>query len=149
MTTGPLNINEAFRKSLDEDKASALVKLNNWPMGKVAEKLISTGCSKTETVDEHILSYKQFMFFHCLYPKTRCGMYSESADEVWHQHILFTQDYEHFCHEIFGRFIHHTPCNVMDPSSAALDEYSTWAMKFKNVFKGVPILPRIPPYCQG
>lgn len=30
-------------------------------------------------------------------------------DEMWHNFILFTQDYEHFCKQSFGRYIHHQP----------------------------------------
>lgn len=30
-------------------------------------------------------------------------------DEMWHNFILFTIDYEKFCFKFFGRFIHHTP----------------------------------------
>lgn len=30
-------------------------------------------------------------------------------DEMWHNFILFTQDYENFCMNHFGRYIHHQP----------------------------------------
>ncbi|QOW10132.1 hypothetical protein Q73A0000_07040 [Kaistella flava (ex Peng et al. 2021)] len=30
-------------------------------------------------------------------------------DEMWHNFILFTQDYEIFCLQNFGRYIHHQP----------------------------------------
>lgn len=30
-------------------------------------------------------------------------------DEMWHNFILFTQDYEQFCINSFGRYIHHQP----------------------------------------
>ena len=31
------------------------------------------------------------------------------ADRAWHEFILFTRDYEQYCQECFGRFIHHEP----------------------------------------
>lgn len=31
------------------------------------------------------------------------------VDDMWHDFILFTQDYEAFCHNHAGRFIHHVP----------------------------------------
>ena len=34
---------------------------------------------------------------------------SADADRAWHEFILFTRDYEQYCHERFGRFIHHEP----------------------------------------
>ena len=30
-------------------------------------------------------------------------------DEMWHNFILFTQDYEKFCLDNFGRYLHHQP----------------------------------------
>jgi hypothetical protein len=30
-------------------------------------------------------------------------------DEMWHNFILFTPDYKHFCDTYFNRFIHHVP----------------------------------------
>ncbi len=30
-------------------------------------------------------------------------------DEMWHNFILFTKDYDAFCHQYFGRYIHHQP----------------------------------------
>lgn len=30
-------------------------------------------------------------------------------DEMWHNFILFTQDYQEFCLNCFGRYLHHQP----------------------------------------
>lgn len=30
-------------------------------------------------------------------------------DEIWHQFILMTKDYEEFCLSTFGQYIHHSP----------------------------------------
>ncbi len=32
-----------------------------------------------------------------------------NLDKGWHTFILFTMDYQKFCHKYFGRFIHHRP----------------------------------------
>ena len=34
---------------------------------------------------------------------------TEKIDEAWHNFILFTRDYQRFCRDYFGRFIHHVP----------------------------------------
>lgn len=34
---------------------------------------------------------------------------SPLIDEGWHTFILFTRDYQEFCHKYFGVFIHHRP----------------------------------------
>src|SRR5688572_9009956 len=42
---------------------------------------------------------------------------TREIDEAWHHFILFTKDYEHFCQQCFGRFIHHEPRRVGKPSN--------------------------------
>jgi hypothetical protein len=31
------------------------------------------------------------------------------VDEMWHNFILFTKEYQHFCQLYFGNYLHHTP----------------------------------------
>ena len=33
----------------------------------------------------------------------------QAIDSMWHEFILVTMDYQHFCQEYFGRFVHHIP----------------------------------------
>lgn len=37
------------------------------------------------------------------------SMPSAAVDEAWHEFILFTRDYDAFCRQALGRFLHHTP----------------------------------------
>ena len=37
------------------------------------------------------------------------GMMSTQVDNLWHTFLLFTKDYQAFCHDMFGKFIHHIP----------------------------------------
>ena len=38
-------------------------------------------------------------------------------DEMWHSFIICTQDYQDFCHQYLGAFIHHSPnVNELDPA---------------------------------
>jgi hypothetical protein len=37
----------------------------------------------------------------------------QEIDEMWHEFILFTQDYTEFCHQYFGEYLHHLP-NIFD-----------------------------------
>jgi len=34
---------------------------------------------------------------------------SKPVDDMWHTFILFTKDYQSFCEEYLGRFVHHVP----------------------------------------
>ena len=37
------------------------------------------------------------------------SMPSQVVDELWHEFILYTKNYEQFCQQAFGDFLHHTP----------------------------------------
>ncbi|MFF2531352.1 hypothetical protein ACFVS2_20830 [Brevibacillus sp. NPDC058079] len=43
-------------------------------------------------------------------------MFSEEVDEVWHTFILSTRDYEKFCYDFMGEFLHHHPATVRTPN---------------------------------
>lgn len=54
--------------------------------------------------------------FFLAYLKSGCqpvAMPSQVVDELWHEFILYTRDYERFCQAAFGRFMHHTPAVVL------------------------------------
>lgn len=44
------------------------------------------------------------------------AMPSEVVDDLWHEFILYTREYEQFCKQAFGRFFHHTPAAVLGNS---------------------------------
>jgi len=49
-------------------------------------------------------------------------MYSVKVDALWHEMLMFTREYEQFCQQFCGAFIHHAPHapdNVQDPSDRA------------------------------
>jgi hypothetical protein len=41
------------------------------------------------------------------------AMPSQVVDAAWHEFILFTRNYRHFCDNALGRFLHHTPAEAM------------------------------------
>ena len=48
-------------------------------------------------------------------------MYSRDVDDVWHEMLLFTRDYERFSREFLGTYLHHNPHDqpVFDPAERA------------------------------
>jgi hypothetical protein len=36
-------------------------------------------------------------------------------DEAWHNFLLFSRDYDRFCHRYFGCFVHHQPSTSLSP----------------------------------
>lgn len=49
------------------------------------------------------------------------SMPSQVVDDLWHEFILFTRNYERFCGQAFGRFLHHTPVEAMTTPHQASD----------------------------
>ncbi|HEY9104484.1 hypothetical protein [Chitinimonas sp.] len=56
---------------------------------------------------------RQFFAISLLARGQRLGMPSQAVDMLWHEFILHTRNYQHFCRRAFGRFLHHTPAAGM------------------------------------
>ncbi|MFC7372301.1 hypothetical protein ACFQPF_11505 [Fictibacillus iocasae] len=73
-----------------------------------------------EAVYNHYFFEMQRFLLLCSVVKN-VPMFSEKTDELWHEMIMFTKDYETFCHQFCGQLIHHTPNSKKkaDPSGRA------------------------------
>lgn len=61
--------------------------------------------------------------------KTLVSMPSQVVDVAWHEFILFTRDYQYFCHKGLGRFLHHTPAEAMkSPTDAQQGIKRAWRL---------------------
>lgn len=49
------------------------------------------------------------------------AMPSQVVDDAWHEFILFTRQYQKFCAQGLGRFLHHTPAEAMPSRQVASD----------------------------
>jgi hypothetical protein len=56
---------------------------------------------------------RQFFLAHHLAGNHFVSMPSQVVDDLWHEFILYTKNYEVFCRQAFGRFLHHTPAVVL------------------------------------
>ena len=56
------------------------------------------------------------------------AMPSQVADDLWHEFILYTKNYDEFCRQAFGRFLHHTPAVVISGVIGAGDMKKTGDM---------------------
>ena len=52
---------------------------------------------------------RQFFLAHLHSGRKFVSMPSQVADDLWHEFILYTRNYDGFCRRAFGRFMHHTP----------------------------------------
>jgi hypothetical protein len=68
-------------------------------------------------------------------------MYSLRVDEVWHQFILFTDEYIDFCERFFGGYVGHRPSNAPRSETtepAVASSFSGFKNRYEEVF-GAPI----------
>jgi hypothetical protein len=56
---------------------------------------------------------RQFFLAHHAAKRQFVSMPSQVTDDLWHEFILYTRNYEDFCQRAFGRFMHHTPAVVL------------------------------------
>jgi hypothetical protein len=56
---------------------------------------------------------RQFFMAHLKSGRQFVSMPSQVADDLWHEFILHTKNYDAFCQKAFGRFLHHTPAVVL------------------------------------
>jgi hypothetical protein len=47
------------------------------------------------------------------------SMPSQVVDDLWHEFILHTREYQRFCSQAFGGFFHHTPAVAMGAAGSA------------------------------
>jgi hypothetical protein len=52
-------------------------------------------------------------------------MFSEKVDELWHQMLMFTREYDDFSKKFLGNFLHHSP-NVKELSDPDLRGFFDW-----------------------
>jgi hypothetical protein len=64
-----------------------------------------------EVKDQQLVAraLRQFFLAYHRSGYRRVAMPSQVVDELWHEFILFTREYQDFCGKAFGRFLHHTP----------------------------------------
>ncbi|HSX14256.1 MAG TPA: TOMM precursor leader peptide-binding protein [Chlamydiales bacterium] len=75
-----------------------------------------------EDAQDIVRKYKNFLALRILYPTLNCVPTLE-IDEIWHDHILHTQQYMRDCEQIFGGYLHHLPSDGSDENKGSLATY--------------------------
>jgi hypothetical protein len=78
---------------------------------------------------------KQFLFLCARFPGQLSP--SESIDRGWHEFLLFTRDYDAFCSQHLGRFIHHQPHDDLARSSQPRGVYRLTLRRAQEAFGGL------------
>lgn len=84
---------------------------------------------------------RQFFLAHLKSRRQYVSMPSQVADDLWHEFILYTRNYQAFCHRAFGRFFHHTPAVVLggaQQSNAGLRRCWWYVCREENINPRTP-----------
>ena len=79
---------------------------------------------------------RQFFLAYLMSGKRYVSMPSQVADDLWHEFILYTRDYDAFCRRAFGVFLHHTPAVVLSEhrkSNEGLRRVWWYCCKYENI----------------
>jgi len=64
--------------------------------------------------------------------KRLASMPSQVVDDLWHEFIIYTRNYQTFCDRAFGRYLHHTPADAMStPGAQSEGLRRTWWLACK------------------
>ncbi|WP_068825129.1 glycine-rich domain-containing protein [Pseudomonas sp. BMS12] len=86
---------------------------------------------------EKVLQGLREYFQLCQMAKRRVlAMPSQAVDVAWHEFILYTRQYGEFCRKGLGRFLHHTPSDVM-PSAKVASEGIRRAWRLACIREGI------------
>jgi hypothetical protein len=118
-------------------RRAEFIRTYRWPrglLGKLSEQHPNVVRKDAALVSRGL---RQFFIAYLMSGRKYVSMPSQIADDLWHEFILHTRDYQEFCRRAFGGFLHHTPAAVLDPERRASNEglRRVWwyACKYENI----------------
>jgi hypothetical protein len=70
---------------------------------------------------------RQYFLVYAKSGHRQISMPSQVVDDLWHEFILYTREYDEFCKKAFGQFFHHTPAVVLrSPTDSAAGLRRCW-----------------------
>jgi hypothetical protein len=100
---------------------------------KLAEKYPRLTRKETALVSRGL---RQFFVAYLMSGKKYVSMPSQVVDELWHEFILYTREYQGFCRRAFGGFMHHAPAAALSEnrqSNAGLRRVWWYACKYEQI----------------
>ena len=80
---------------------------------------------------------RQYFLTHLKSGRKFVSMPSQVVDDLWHEFILYTKEYQIFCKSAFGQFFHHTPAATLvggkRQSNAGLRRCWFYACREENI----------------
>ena len=117
-----IGLKPAIRERLAVDAKVRLDGIVSWNLKSVTRRAqMKNGWSRSKRRSAE-RGYRQFLALIAIDPNQSLGMAQGPVDEVWHEHLLHSRDYQMMCSNIFGQMIHHSP-NPVGRESRSKDSY--------------------------
>jgi len=91
------------KKNIDIKKAM------EWPLEQVLKRYQKDYKVSEEVAKVHERELKRYLIISAEISPDTLKMFSPEVDNFWHTFLLFTNEYEKYCQENFGCFLHHIP----------------------------------------
>lgn len=117
-------------------RRAEFIRTYTWPRG-LLERL-EKHRPGMERKDSALVSrgLRQFFIAYLMSGRRYVSMPSQVADDLWHEFILYTREYEAFCRQAFGTFLHHTPAVVLGAqrkNNEGLRRVWWYCCKYENI----------------
>jgi hypothetical protein len=117
-------------------RRAEIIRTYRWPSGLL--KRLEKHHPGFERKDSALVSrgLRQFFLAYLMSGKRHVSMPSQVADDLWHEFILYTREYDAFCRRAFGGFLHHTPAVVLSEhrkSNEGLRRVWWYCCKYENI----------------
>ncbi|HEY6803830.1 MAG TPA: hypothetical protein VI306_09650 [Pyrinomonadaceae bacterium] len=106
--------------TLNAEAQEILERAMSFPMDMVLITYAEKQEIPLEIAREHERELKRYLGLCAMKPGVVYGM-KGPIDQLWHEFVLFTEQYEMFCNSVSGRFLHHRPHvpGLMDDKESA------------------------------
>jgi hypothetical protein len=117
-------------------KRAEFIRTYPWPRG-LLERL-EKHRPGMERKDSALVSrgLRQFFIAYLMSGRHYVSIPSQVADDLCHEFILYTREYESFCRQAFGTFLHHTPAVVLSVerrNNEGLRRVWWYCCKYENI----------------
>lgn len=109
-------------------------KADKFPLDGIVDRYIRDHSVPPVVAAEHARELKRYLTLCALFPDAGFTM-KGPVDDLWHTFILFTADYQTFCADVAGRFLHHVPAPSVPRDAKDVDaSYDAFLQSYEFAF---------------
>jgi hypothetical protein len=117
------------------ERANSVVeRVLSYDLDEIVEHYADSYGLPLDVARTHERELKRYLALRALDPDGVYGM-AGVVDKLWHAFILFTKDYERFCNEAVGFFVHHVPrTKSQGLEGSPYEDYARTLAAYERVF---------------